>query len=279
MQGKEQGDFLSRMVYSWNNKIASKRKFCRQSCGPWIIESICYWMPSQSSHVRTSRQKKNRTNYLCQILLERHEQRHPKIDLQAVLFSYRVSINDATGYSPYYLISGRIQTAPIDLAFPLRHEAQRGIRASCKTTVCCSCRQWAKSASANYTKLQEWRFFVCLGSQFQRTTCEEAWWWTRGLDRSKWWVKGNRWYERKFKVKASMSSRAEASMSTRAKVSKTTRAKANKTTHAKANKTTQTKIKIQDAIMIGEKDGILNSINQKIHSKVLNQIKDHLLKA
>jgi hypothetical protein len=31
--------------------------------------------------------------------------------------------------------------------------------------------------------------------------------------------------------------------------------------------------------MIGEKDGILNSINQKIHSKVLNQIKDHLLKA
>ena len=42
---------------------------------------------------------------------------------------------------------------------------------------------------------------------------------------------------------------------------------------------TQTKIKIQDAIMIGEKDGILNSINQKIHSKVLNQIKDHLLKA
>ena len=42
---------------------------------------------------------------------------------------------------------------------------------------------------------------------------------------------------------------------------------------------TQTKIKIQDAIMIGEKDGILNSINQKIHSKVLNQIKEHLLKA
>jgi hypothetical protein len=41
---------------------------------------------------------------------------------------------------------------------------------------------------------------------------------------------------------------------------------------------TQTKIKIQDAIMIGEKDGILNSINQKIHSKVLNQIKEHLLK-
>ena len=64
-----------------------------------------------------------------------------KIDLQAVLFSYRVSINDATGYSPYYLISGRMPTAPIDLAFPLRHEAQRGIRASCKTTVCCSCRQ------------------------------------------------------------------------------------------------------------------------------------------
>ena len=36
--------------------------------------------------------------------------------------------------------------------------AQRGIRASCKTTVCCSCRQRAKSARANYTKLQEWRF-------------------------------------------------------------------------------------------------------------------------
>jgi hypothetical protein len=42
---------------------------------------------------------------------------------------------------------------------------------------------------------------------------------------------------------------------------------------------TQTKIKIQDAIMIAEKDGILNSINQKIHSKVLNQLKEYLLEA
>ena len=47
--------------------------------------------------------------------------------LQAVLFAYRVSVNDATGYSPYYLISGRVPTIPLDLAFPLRHETYKNM--------------------------------------------------------------------------------------------------------------------------------------------------------
>ena len=47
--------------------------------------------------------------------------------LQAVLFSYRVSVNDATGYSPYFLISGRMPTVPLDLAFPLRHEVYKNM--------------------------------------------------------------------------------------------------------------------------------------------------------
>ena len=42
--------------------------------------------------------------------------------LQAVLFSYRCSINDATGYSPYFLMNGRIPTLPTDLIFAFRHE-------------------------------------------------------------------------------------------------------------------------------------------------------------
>ena len=37
--------------------------------------------------------------------------------LQAVLFSYRCSTNDATGYSPYYLLNGRAPTIPSDLSF------------------------------------------------------------------------------------------------------------------------------------------------------------------
>ena len=47
--------------------------------------------------------------------------------LQAVLFSYRVSVNDATGYSPYYLVNGRLPTVPLDLAFPLRHEEYKSM--------------------------------------------------------------------------------------------------------------------------------------------------------
>ena len=37
--------------------------------------------------------------------------------LQAVLFSYRCSVNDATGYSPYFLLNGRTPTIPSDLSF------------------------------------------------------------------------------------------------------------------------------------------------------------------
>ena len=42
--------------------------------------------------------------------------------LQAVLFSYRVSVNDATGYSPYYLLNGRSPTIPSDLSFNVLDE-------------------------------------------------------------------------------------------------------------------------------------------------------------
>ena len=39
--------------------------------------------------------------------------------LQAVLFSYRCSVNDATGYSPYFLLNGRTPTIPSDLSFDI----------------------------------------------------------------------------------------------------------------------------------------------------------------
>ena len=39
--------------------------------------------------------------------------------LQAVLFSYRCSTNDATGYSPYFLLNGRAPTIPSDLSFSI----------------------------------------------------------------------------------------------------------------------------------------------------------------
>ena len=42
--------------------------------------------------------------------------------LQAVLFSYRCSVNDGTGYSPYYLLNGRAPTIPSDLSFSVLEE-------------------------------------------------------------------------------------------------------------------------------------------------------------
>ena len=59
------------------------------------------------------------------ILRDKNEPTDWDTYLQAVLFSYRVSVNDATGYSPYYLINGRMPTIPLDLAFPLRHESYK----------------------------------------------------------------------------------------------------------------------------------------------------------
>jgi hypothetical protein len=46
--------------------------------------------------------------------------------LQAILFSYRCSVNDATGYSPYYLLNGRSPTIPSDLSFDILEPEYKG---------------------------------------------------------------------------------------------------------------------------------------------------------
>jgi transposase InsO family protein len=46
--------------------------------------------------------------------------------LQAVLFSYRCSVNDATGYSPYFLLNGRTPTIPSDLSFDILEPEYKG---------------------------------------------------------------------------------------------------------------------------------------------------------
>jgi transposase InsO family protein len=333
--------------------------------------------------------------------------------LQAVLFSYRVSVNDATGYSPYYLISGRMPTVPIDLAFPLRHEVYNSKReyvekithrlnaafelaarqqyaaavdnerrAPVRTTPSFKSGDflyvWARSSREQHVKkpdgktttlpkkwvnpwvgpfeMVRWqgtRYCVlnCGGKEkvfsVDRLSKHQQWdeihpntykWELQAhvLDRERrnllkgsigqdlddedieeedGWIKENPQAGDivVFNVKASKENPLqfglglikEISIGEKGKIhfqwmgnfkmqeskpflpcwedSKKVIYYKNSPQHKShkgvMGRDTQTKIKIQDAIMIGEKDGILNSINQKIHSKVLNQIKEHLLKA
>ena len=46
--------------------------------------------------------------------------------LPAILFSYRVSVNDATGQSPYFLQHGRESTLPSDLIFSIDDDVEKG---------------------------------------------------------------------------------------------------------------------------------------------------------
>jgi transposase InsO family protein len=46
--------------------------------------------------------------------------------IDSVLFAYRISVNTATGYSPYYLMYGRQPTLPIDLLFGIPQETFNG---------------------------------------------------------------------------------------------------------------------------------------------------------
>jgi hypothetical protein len=333
--------------------------------------------------------------------------------LQAVLFSYRVSVNDATGYSPYYLISGRMPTVPIDLAFPLRHEVYSNKqeyvekithrlnaafelaakqqyaaavdnerRAPVRTTPSFKSGDflyvWARSSREQHVKkpdgktttlprkwvnpwvgpfeMVKWqgtRYCVlnCSGKEkafsVDRLSKHQQWdeihpntykWELQAhiLDKKRRnllkgvsgqdlsdedigeeevWIKANPQAGDivVFNVKASKENPLQFGLGLIKEISIGDKGKihfqwmgnfkmqeskpflpcwedSKKVIYYKSSpqhkshkgvmgRDTQTKIKIQDAIMIGEKDGILNSINQKIHSKVLNQIKDHLLKA
>ena len=99
-------------------------KSMNQLCDRWGIKKVNTGGYNSKGNAACERLHR----YLNSAMTIRYDKKAPNWDeyLPAILFSYRVSVNDATGQSPYFLQHGRESTLPSDLIFSIDDDVEKG---------------------------------------------------------------------------------------------------------------------------------------------------------